>query len=143
MRRNNKGFSLIELIIVIAIMAILVAIIAPNLTKYLSKSKKNADMMNADEIKKIYEQALALTNVEVAEPHNSVISTPTHEVWNEISEGEDVYDSTAPDEAGYMAFSKYISTVLDEVPKSKTTGGYFKVKITKDSDGRYHVEVDY
>jgi type II secretory pathway pseudopilin PulG len=31
-------------------MAILVAIIAPNLTKYLGKSKKNTDKKNADEI---------------------------------------------------------------------------------------------
>ena len=50
MKKNNKGFSLIELIIVIAIMAILVAIIAPNLTKYLGKSKKSTDKKNADEI---------------------------------------------------------------------------------------------
>jgi type IV pilus assembly protein PilA len=49
-KTNNKGFSLIELIIVIAIMAILVAIIAPNLTKYLGKSKKNTDDKNKDEI---------------------------------------------------------------------------------------------
>lgn len=47
---NNKGFSLIELIIVIAIMAVLVAIIAPNLTKYLGSSKKNTDKKNADEL---------------------------------------------------------------------------------------------
>lgn len=49
-KTNNKGFSLIELIIVIAIMAVLVAIIAPNLTKYLGKSKKNTDKKNLDEI---------------------------------------------------------------------------------------------
>lgn len=49
-KTNNKGFSLIELIIVIAIMAVLVAIIAPNLTKYLGKSKKNTDSKNLDEI---------------------------------------------------------------------------------------------
>lgn len=48
--KNNKGFSLIELIIVIAIMAVLVAIIAPNLTKYLGSSKKNTDKKNADEL---------------------------------------------------------------------------------------------
>lgn len=48
--KNNKGFSLIELIIVIAIMAVLVAIIAPNLTKYLGTSKKNTDKKNADEL---------------------------------------------------------------------------------------------
>ena len=49
-KTNNKGFSLIELIIVIAIMAILVAIIAPNLTKYLGSSMKNTDTKNLDEI---------------------------------------------------------------------------------------------
>lgn len=49
--KNNKGFSLIELIIVIAIMAVLVAIIAPNLTKYLGSSKKQTDNKNLDEVK--------------------------------------------------------------------------------------------
>ena len=49
-KMNNKGFSLIELIIVIAIMAVLVAIIAPNLSKYLGSSKKNTDKKNADEL---------------------------------------------------------------------------------------------
>lgn len=49
-KTNNKGFSLIELIIVIAIMAVLVAIIAPNLTKYLGSSKEKTDQKNADEI---------------------------------------------------------------------------------------------
>lgn len=51
MKKNkNSGFSLIELIIVIAIMAVLVAIIAPNLTKYLARSKYNTDLHNADEL---------------------------------------------------------------------------------------------
>ena len=49
--KNNKGFSLIELIIVIAIMAVLVAIIAPNLTKYLGSSKTKTDEKNLDEVK--------------------------------------------------------------------------------------------
>ncbi len=51
MLKDNKGFSLIELIIVIAIMAVLVAIIAPNLTKYLGKSKVQTDKTNLGEIK--------------------------------------------------------------------------------------------
>lgn len=51
MKKNkNSGFSLIELIIVIAIMAVLIAIIAPNMTKYLSKSKRNTDLHNAGEL---------------------------------------------------------------------------------------------
>lgn len=49
--KNNNGFSLIELIIVIAIMAVLVAVIVPNLSKYLGKSKVQVDIRNLDEIK--------------------------------------------------------------------------------------------
>ena len=49
MKKSNKGFSLVELIIVIAIMAILVGIMAPQLIKYIEKSKVTADleMLNA------------------------------------------------------------------------------------------------
>lgn len=48
-RINNKGFSLVELIIVIAIMAILVGVMAPQLIKYLEKSKVTSDqgLLNA------------------------------------------------------------------------------------------------
>ena len=41
--RKNKGFSLVELIIVIAIMAILIGVMAPQLIKYIEKSKVSSD----------------------------------------------------------------------------------------------------
>ena len=44
---KNKGFSLVELIIVIAIMAILAAAIAPALIRYIDKSR-NAALANED-----------------------------------------------------------------------------------------------
>lgn len=47
---QNQGISLIELVIVIAIMAIIVGIIAPNFTKYVEKSKKSKDVYTADQI---------------------------------------------------------------------------------------------
>ena len=43
MKKSNKGFSLVELIIVIAIMAILVGVLAPILFIYLNKSQVSAD----------------------------------------------------------------------------------------------------
>ena len=50
LRRSNKGFSLVELIIVIAIMAILVGVMAPQLIKYIEKGKVSADTQRLDTI---------------------------------------------------------------------------------------------
>ena len=48
-KMNNKGFSLVELIIVIAIMAVLIAVLAPQYLKYVEKSRVSADGQTADE----------------------------------------------------------------------------------------------
>lgn len=49
-RKKNGGFTLVELIIVIAIMAALVAILAPQYIKYVDESRKAADASTADSI---------------------------------------------------------------------------------------------
>ena len=48
--KSNKGFSLVELIIVIAIMAILAAAIAPALIRYINKARRADDLTAAGEI---------------------------------------------------------------------------------------------
>ena len=42
-KMNNKGFSLVELIIVVAIMAVLIGVLAPAYLQYVEKSKKTKD----------------------------------------------------------------------------------------------------
>ena len=42
-RKSNKGFTLVELIIVVAIIAVLSAVVAPQYLRYVEKSKISAD----------------------------------------------------------------------------------------------------
>lgn len=42
-KRNNKGFSLVELIVVIAIMAVLIAVMAPQFIRYVDRSRQSND----------------------------------------------------------------------------------------------------
>lgn len=46
---NNQAFSLVELIVVIAIMAVLVGILAPILVRHIDKSKRSTDIQNVQE----------------------------------------------------------------------------------------------
>ena len=57
--KKNKGFSLVELIIVIAIMAILAAAIAPALIRYIDKSRRADDVTAAGTINSSMSAALA------------------------------------------------------------------------------------
>lgn len=71
---GNEGFSLVELIVVIAIMAVLVGVLAPTLIKNVEKSRKSKDEQNLDTIRgaittvlsdETYHDALTNTTVTV------------------------------------------------------------------------------
>lgn len=51
---ENRGFSLVELIIVIAIMAVLIAVLAPQFIKYVEQSRRSRDIQNADQLRETF-----------------------------------------------------------------------------------------
>lgn len=58
-RKNNKGFSLVELIVVVAIMAVLIGVLVPTLVRNVEKSKKQKDVSAVEEIRNQMQVALA------------------------------------------------------------------------------------
>lgn len=50
MKKNNKGFSLVELIVVVLIMAIIATALTLAVTKYVAKSKKASDVNTKGEL---------------------------------------------------------------------------------------------
>ena len=65
-KMNNKGFSLVELIIVIAIMAVLIGVLAPQYIKFVAKSKVSTDITNAEELANAINVALADTDMAIS-----------------------------------------------------------------------------
>ena len=118
---KNKGFSLVELIIVIAIMAILAAAIAPALIRYIDKSRKADDLAAAETINTAVSAALA-----------------NEDAYSEVagSMNGNAFASAGPN----TAFSGTGTTFLSEV-NSSLGGASPKVKYTKDSNTTWSIGI--
>lgn len=67
---NNKGFSLVELIIVIAIMAILVGAVTPQVIKYVEKSREAKDLQLLQTVFTAAQTAIMTDEVALASNQN-------------------------------------------------------------------------
>ncbi|MBR3306434.1 MAG: prepilin-type N-terminal cleavage/methylation domain-containing protein [Lachnospiraceae bacterium] len=82
-KKKDKGFTLVELIIVIAIMAILVAIITPQFLGYIDKARKTRDLEMARVLGTALDRVLAL-NPEANEEWESIPKNGP--VWFNVKE---------------------------------------------------------
>lgn len=72
-KNNNKGFTLMEMLIVVAIIAVLVAIAIPVFTNQLEKSREATDAAN---IRSAYAEVMACALTGTTEDTNGVDVTP-------------------------------------------------------------------
>lgn len=59
MKKNNKGFSLVELIVVVLIMGILAVALAPQVMKWVGKAQESGNRNNAESVKSALQTAAA------------------------------------------------------------------------------------
>lgn len=131
---NNKGFSLVELIIVIAIMAVLIGVLAPTLIKNVEKSRESTDLQNLDSIRDTVVTALATEAV-----YNECVQTSGITIT--LGSG-----ATASLTGGSLAAYSNLSTELNEaitssIAMKSTAGKSGQLVIKISSNGKVTVMV--
>ena len=111
-KKDNKGFSLVELIIVVAIMAILVGLLAPQYIKYVEKSRKSADASNLSEM-------VNAVQVYAADAESSLpVGTYTITIRKEATDGGTTTDITGP-AAGVTAVQNAVAATAPDYTNTK------------------------
>ena len=127
MQKNNKGFSLVELIVVILIMAIIAVALAPQVMKWVDSSRISSDNNNRATLKNSVDAAVADYM-----GHNGKFEDGKQVVLKLTSTGLAVVDTTdSAKDSIETALQNAVDTVLNkQYPDVKQDkDGYFLITI--------------
>lgn len=100
-KKNNKGFSLVELIVVVAIMAVLVGVLAPAYLRYVEKARQQTCYWNMDNVVREV-QLLAFSDPDfmddLVDAANAAVS---HDITDYVRNSTPVEVPTCPSRGNY------------------------------------------
>lgn len=123
-RKNNKGFSLVELIVVVAIMAVLIGVLVPTLVRNVEKSKKQKDISTVEEVRNQLTIALADEKYSAL---SGTITCNNGKVELNASSSADIPGENAAD---YIKAASQNLNAKDTFEKQLTSKAYGKATIT-------------
>ena len=124
LRKNKKGFTLIELIVVIAILAILALIAVPRLSGFSEKARIKADIATFNEIDKAIAVAVAEGTLKA--------TTAATKVVLDVSGGTVTWDETSSDAEGTGDLSTIMGALIQDTIKFQVSGNQSLTDVTWD-----------
>lgn len=132
-RLGNKGFSLVELIVVIAIMAILVAVLAPTLLSKIEESREGTDYSALGELKTATEEAVLGSETIYNEVKKDMGSNASISYAIEINSGKITKIGAGTSDAEVKLLAAVIKVLPDfEFKSDAAQGGDVFITITKE-----------
>lgn len=116
----NKGFSLVELIVVIAIMAILVGVAVPVYTSYISSANEKVDAQYVDELQRAADTLVIDIEADLTEAWKD-IEIPAKLTWS--AEGVKAYNANGAENDDFV---EALATLIDVNVAPKQAPDYSK-----------------
>ncbi len=142
-KKNNKGFSLVELIVVVLIMAIIAVSLAPQVMKWVNNSRIATDIQTGDSVVSAAQLALtnkdayaAVTGVADGKAYTITLAVPVSGTTNGYTIAcTDTSKTVNASNAFVKAFCEAAGITADDAADTlqlKTTGASIVVTIAKD-----------
>ncbi|MGN1084695.1 MAG: type II secretion system protein [Lachnospiraceae bacterium] len=135
-KKNNKGFSLVELIVVVLIMGIIAVALAPQVMKWVGTARKNTDENQKATIKSAAQVAVSEYMIKDS------IAAGTYKVDSSASGGGAVTavgSETNSGTKGGKTLAQVLTATLGEFPTPQD-GSYFEITVEADT-GKVSVAV--
>ncbi len=124
MKKSNKGFSLVELIIVVSIMTILIGVAVPFLMRYLNRTYVSADVQLIDSIQHAIEIAMndpdVVNSEDLSRQQINNIKSGNVVALDEI--GDSIFKDTMNDIIGYDVCSVNLNRAHFRSKQAKSNG---------------------
>lgn len=125
-KNDNRGFSLVELIVVVAIMAVLIGVLAPQYLKYVEKTRVQKDKSALEEIRHAVEITIADEEI-----YNDLgFSDDSNTVTVEVPDGNNTAFSCTVTPAGTGKLAAELEKTFDKVDFTSKDYNNKKAEIT-------------